>query len=132
MALRDDSDDEDFFGQGFAQEGMVSVWLFVEAVRDVAPRTDTLQDLCGVGYYRLSDQESFYYDHRLVDVAAMLPEASYAATFSDAAIAAAQAKGITQAYGFIVQYEFAYDPAKVTRPIADNPVFIGAFAFSDD
>lgn len=98
----------------------------------VDPRTDTLQDLCGVGYYELSDQERNFLDNPLTDVGQLLAPLSYASTFSDAVIAAASARNITEACSVVVQYDFAYDPEQVVRPIAESPVFIGVFEFSHE
>ncbi|MBN3725678.1 hypothetical protein [Burkholderia sp. Ac-20379] len=132
MALRDYSEDDDFFDQGFAQEGVVSVWLSTHDFKDSDPRIDTLQDLCGVGYYRLDEQDNNHCDFQLTSAAALLADLSFSASYGDAVIAAAAQKGITQAYGVTVQHNFAYDPARVTRPIARDPVFIGVFSYSVD
>ncbi|MFP5394337.1 MAG: immunity 22 family protein, partial [Gammaproteobacteria bacterium] len=88
------------------------------------------QDLCGVGYYDLSNQESNYGDNDMVDPARLLAPLSYSQTFIDSVIAAAKEKGIEKARGVVVQYDFAYDPAVVKREIAAEPVFIGVFPYS--
>lgn len=129
MAKRDYSDEPDFYGQGFAKEGFVSVWAGSTGA-DGDPDEDVLQDLCGVGYYRLSDQEGRCFDYELVDLRRLLQDLSYASSYIDAALAAAKAKGIEKARWVTVQYDFDYDPTKVLRKIADDPIFIGSFPYS--
>jgi hypothetical protein len=128
MALQDYSQDDDFFKQGFERKGAVSVWLGTEP----APRqagVDTLQDLCGVGYYQLSDQES---DNSTtpVAIARLFEDVSYAGSFLPAIVEAARRQNITSAYWMTAQFDFAYDKARVRRPVADQPVFIGVFPYS--
>lgn len=130
MAKTDYSDEDDFYTQGFEKEGVVSVWVSLQdhsADKDI----DTLQDLCGVGYYKLSDQESNVFDYELVDLSHLLADLSYSASYADDVISAARKKGIEKARRILVQYDFQYDPEKVTRSIADDPVFIGVFKYSD-
>jgi hypothetical protein len=130
MARRDYSDDEDFYSQGLEKKGLVSVWLGMKdrsAERDI----DTLQDLCGVGYYRLSDQESNSFNYEFTDIPLLLADLSYSSSYAEEVIKAAKAKGIEKARRIIVQYDFAYDPAVVTRTIEDDPIFIGVFPYSE-
>ena len=47
-----------------------------------------------------------------------------------AALAAAKAKGIEKARWVTVQYDFDYDPTKILRKIADDPIFIGSSPYS--
>jgi hypothetical protein len=130
MARHDYSDDDDFYEQDFEKKGVLSVWA---AMKDRSEETDidTLQDLCGVGYYKLSDQESNSFDYEMVELSRLLADLSYSKTFSDEVIAAAKKKGIEKARRVVIQYDFAYDPAVVTRTIEDDPVFIGVFPYSD-
>lgn len=130
MATRDYSDDDDFYDQGFDKKGVVSVWVGLGG-RTGIPDLDILQDLCGVGYYRLSDQESFNHGFQLVELRELLATASYAESFVDAALAAASKRGLEQARWVTLQYDFAYDPTKVQRPIADDPIFIGTIPYVD-
>jgi len=132
MARQDYSDDDDFYEQNFEKKGVLSVWFDREQLNQADTELDTLQDLCGVGYYDLDNQESNYGDHDLVDPARLLAPLSYSQTFSDSVIAAAKTMGIEKARGVIVQYDFAYNPAVVKRPIAAEPVFIGVFPYSAD
>ncbi|MNR32861.1 hypothetical protein D3C85_1504850 [compost metagenome] len=130
MAIKDYSEEEDFYSQGFERQGVLSVWLSLEDRRG-EERIDTLQDLCGVGYYRLSDQESNSLDHELVDVERLLLPLSYSSSFSKDVISTARMKGVGAARRIVVQYDFAYDPKKITRAIAEDPVFIGVFNYSE-
>jgi hypothetical protein len=129
MAQRDYSDEEDFYSQDFEKKGVVSAWLGLKE-RSEGSDVDTLQDLCGVGYYRLSDQESSAFNDELVDLSLLLSNLSYSSSYADDVIAAAQAKAIDKARRIVVQYDFAYDPAVVTREVADDPVFLGVFSYS--
>lgn len=64
MTRRDYSDDEDYYTQEFEQQDIVSVWLgMLGGEHDT--EADVLQDLCGVGYYRLDDQEIHHVDFKL-------------------------------------------------------------------
>ncbi|BCL99361.1 hypothetical protein ACNRBS_04365 [Ralstonia pseudosolanacearum] len=129
MARRDYSDDEDFYSQGFERKGVVSVWLGLKD-RGEESDVDTLQDLCGVGYYRLSDQESNSFNYELTDLSNLLSDLSYSSSYADEVMAAAQEKAINKARRIIVQYDFAYDPAIVTREIDEDPIFLGVFFYS--
>ncbi len=128
MALRDHSDDDDFYSQGFERIGVVSVWAGLRPAGDRAD-VDVLQDLCGVGYYALSDQEGQACVGEAVPLARLIEPLSYASTWLDAVVARARASGVTRAHWLAVQYDFAYDPMRVTRPIADDPVFLGVFDY---
>lgn len=128
MGRRDYSDDEDFYSQGFEKEGVVSVWLGLRDRRGES-NVDTLQDLCGVGYYRLSDQESNSFDYELVELSRLLSGLSYASSYGDKVMAAAQAKAIDKARRIVAQYDFAYDPSRVRREIDGDPIFLGCFPY---
>ena len=130
MALKDYSDEPDFYDQGFEHKGWVSVWLGTTPA-PTGGNIDTLQDLCGVGYYELSDQES-HNSSSAVPVGQLFEKISYAATFLTAVLAAAQRMDIATAFWMTAQFDFAYDKSKVRRPISEQPVFIGAFRFSAD
>jgi hypothetical protein len=129
MAKKDYSEEEDFYTQGFEKEGVLSVWVALQdhsADKDI----DTLQDLCGVGYYRLTDQESNVFDYKLIDLRRLLVDLSYSASYIEDVISAARKIGIEKARRVVVQYDFQYDPEKVTREIAEDPVFLGVFKYS--
>lgn len=128
MAIRDYSEDDDFYEQGFHKEGSVSIWAGLRV--DDEPDLDVLQDLCGVGYYRLSDQEHYNLGFELVELRELLQPLSYSKSYLEAAIAAAVHRGVGKARWVTVQYDFEYDPSRVLRPIASDPVFIGVFSYS--
>ena len=129
MARRDYSEDEDYYTQDFERDGVVSVWLgLTDGSSD--SDADVLQDLCGVGYYNLDDQESNNVEFKLVSARELLSTLSFASSFVEAAVAKAAAMGLDQARWVTVQYDFAYSPAKVQRRIAADPVFLGIFEYS--
>lgn len=129
MARRDYSEEDDYYEQGLSKDGVVSVWLGMEGADDDSD-ADILQDLCGVGYYSLDDQEVFHFDFELVSVGALLEKISFSESFAESAIAAAARNGMEQARWIVVQYDFDYDPAKVRRKIAADPVYIGSFPYT--
>ncbi len=108
---------------------MVSVWVGLAGDQG-EPDLDVLQDLCGVGYYRLSDQEHYNFNFDIADLRDLITPLSYSATFIDSALAAARKHGVEEARWVTVQYDFDYDPLKVRRQIADDPVFIGSFSYA--
>lgn len=126
MPKVDYSDDDDYYSQGFERKGVVSVW---GGRKIVVEELDTLQDLCGVGYYRLDDQESNSKNLDEVELAILLSDLSYSASFADKALQAAESIGFDKARWVTVQYDFAYDETKVTRTVADDPVFLGVFHY---
>ena len=129
MARRDYSDDDDFYTQDFRRVGVVSVWVGLSGGSSDAD-ADVLQDLCGVGYYCLNDQEGNCADFELVSVRELLNPLSYSSSFVEAAVEKANALGLAQGRWVTVQYDFAYSPAKVIRPVASDPVFLGVFDYS--
>lgn len=128
MARRDYTDDEDFYSQGFDEKDVVSVWLGLKA-RTEDENIDTLQDLCGVGYYRLSDQESNSFNDEEADISSLLLDISYSPSFAKEAITAARAISIERARRIVVQYDFAYNPQAVKRATQDDPIFLGVFQY---
>lgn len=129
MSRNDYSEDDDYYSQGFEKNGVVSLWVGLSD-RSTAPDVDTLQDLCGVGYYRIDDQEGNCFNFEEVDLSKLLIGLSYSNSFLSNALTAAKNKGITSARWVTAQYEFEYNPEKVIRPIANDPTFIGAFNYS--
>lgn len=128
MALHDYSDDEDFYTQDFGCEGLVSIWLSsTEVSGDTV--TDVLQDLCGVGYYNLDNQEANA-SPTIVPIEALLGEISYSATFLPQALSSASKLGISTARWATVQFDFAYDPTRVSRPVSLDPIFLGVFSYT--
>jgi hypothetical protein len=129
MARSDYSEDEDYYTQEFERGGVVSVWLgLADGSSDMD--ADVLQDLCGVGYYSLDNQEGMNFDFKLVPVRELLSQLSYSSSFLAPAIEKADAMGLSQARWVTVQYDFSYSPARVQRPIAPDPVFLGVFEYS--
>ncbi|MFZ6747198.1 hypothetical protein ACO0LC_28615 [Undibacterium sp. JH2W] len=123
------SDDEDYYSQDFEKSGVLSIWLGMTD-RSLDKDVDTLQDLCGVGYYELSEQESNSYNYELVDLKHLFADISYAQSFLDEVVLAARERNIKKARRVTVQYNFEYDPTKVTREIAADPIFLGVFSYS--
>ena len=91
MALYDyaETDDEDYYAQGFERTGYVSLWLGLADQSTAGDEIDVLQDLCGVGYYNIDSQESNCDEFRVVSVVDLLGELSYSPTFRDEAVKAA-------------------------------------------
>lgn len=131
MTTSDSSEDDDFYTQDFERDGVVSVWVGKTDPR-LKPDIDTLQELCSVGYYRFSDQEANHVAFQEVPLQSLLRDMSYSASFMDDVLRAAEGKGCLPARRVVLQYDFHYDPAQVTRPIANDPVFIGAFSNKTD
>lgn len=129
MARRDYSEEDDYYEQGLSEDGVVSVWFGLGGADDDSD-ADILQDLCGVGYYKLDNQEVYHFDFELVSVAALLEKISFSVSFAENAIAAAARKGIEKARWVVVQYDFNYDPSKIRRKIAADPVFVGSFPYT--
>lgn len=128
MARRDYSEDEDFYTQDFESPGEVSIWLGYSRHGDGS--NDVLQDLCGVGYYSLDNQEANCFSFELTKVERLLKEISYSVSFIDAAVRTAKRRKLSEARWVTVQFDFAYAPEKVKRPVAADPIFLGVFRYS--
>ena len=130
MPLRDyaELDEDDFYGQGFERAGVVSVWLGTEPPGTVDPNLDVLQDLCGVGYYSLDSNEVNLLDGAST-LEAMFGPMSYSESYLPAVLKAAAKRGITACWWAVAQYDFKYDPKRVKRAIATQPVFLGVFKY---
>jgi hypothetical protein len=131
MTIRDYSEDDDFYTQGFERDGVVSIWIGLNP-GDVDGDVDVLQGLCGVGYYRADDQEGNSFDFELTDLSDLMRDLSYSESYIISAIDAARIKGHERARWVIVQYDFDYRPEGVKRPIANDPIFIGSFPYVAD
>ncbi|OBA11826.1 MULTISPECIES: immunity 22 family protein [Acinetobacter] len=129
MSLNDYSDDNDYYSQGFEKEGTVSIWAGILG-EDVDADLDILQDLCGVGYYNLDNQETNNINFEIESLNKLLEDLSYSKSFINEVISAAFDKGIVDCRWVIVQYDFNYNPLKVKRRIAKDPIFIGSFKYS--
>jgi len=106
----------------------LSVWL--GNVRH-DPEVNLLRDLCGVDHYDLDSQEINVDEKgwQQQPLATLLGPISYSESFVDAVVAAATEKGFAEALYVIVQYDFTYDPKKVKRKIASDPISLGVFDY---
>jgi hypothetical protein len=129
MPLKDYSDEEEFYTQGFEKDGVVSIWVGLTDDSNDPEGLDVLQDLCGVGYYDLHNQEANNFDFEKVQLKKLLEEMSYSESFINEALASAQDKGLSEALWVTLQYDFDYNPEKVKREIADDPIFLGCFSY---
>lgn len=128
MALHDYSEEDDYYSQGFERAGVLSIWASVIS-RPARGEVDTLQDLCGVGYYNLDDQEAVVSGEEFEDISLLISKLSFSSSFVDGVVAAARAASIEKAMRVLVQYDFAYDPSVVNRKIEDDPIFLGVFPY---
>jgi hypothetical protein len=130
MPCFDYSEDEDYYTQGFESPGEVSIWLGYS--QDADQSIDVLQDLCGVGYYDLDNQEANCFSFEPTEVEHLLAEISYSASFAVSAVKAAKRRKLPKARWVTVQFDFAYAPEKVKRPVAADPIFLGVFRYSTE
>jgi hypothetical protein len=129
MSTNDYSEDNDYYTQGFESDGMVSIWIGLTNNQCPLSELDVLQDLCGVGYYDLDSQESNCFDCESASLKDLLNEMSYSTSFINEALEDAQKKGLSYGAWVVIQYDFKYDPAKVERKIASDPVYLGCFKY---
>jgi hypothetical protein len=114
------------------QDDVVSVWLATDD-KGYAKDAEVLTDLCGLESYDIDSGEGWASDDGMpTDVAALILPLSYAKSYVDAVVKAAQKMGIEKAIWSVVQYDFAYDPKQTVRPIAVQPKFIGTFKYIPD
>lgn len=109
----------------------VSVWI---GFNKGNPDVDVLKELCGVDHYDPDFQEIIVDDEawKAQSVKSLLGQLSYSSSFLTDALSAAKKKRITKALFVLAQYRFAYDPAKLKKRIAADPIFLGCFTWSDD
>jgi hypothetical protein len=131
MDGHDFSDDADFFTQDFIRSGIVSVWLALPGF-DATAKGDALQTRCGVGYYRLDDQEANASDGVPLSVERLLTPISYSESFSSRIVDVARSKGISYSSWVLVQFDFEYDPSRVTRPIDPALLYIASVPYEID
>jgi hypothetical protein len=113
----------------FTSEGWVSIWVGQERGD---PNVDILHDLCGVEYYDVDFQECIVAkDWAPAPIASLLERLSFAESFLAPAFEAARQKGLSDAVWVVMQLDFAYDPLRVTRPVAADPVFLGTFPWHE-
>jgi hypothetical protein len=118
----------------FRKKGKVSLWVGVRKPNVKAMEgVDILKDLCGADYYDLDDQEVAATGDAFpkAPIADILSRLSYASSFLEAASQAAAKRKLRQAYWALAQYDFAYDPGRVSGEVADDPLFLGAFDWND-
>jgi hypothetical protein len=123
-------EDEEEELKNFEQNGVVSVWVFREPLDPANSETDVLKEFCGVDYYDIDFQEGAMFDEML-PLSSLLRDVSYSSSFLDEAIRAAESRGVKGGYGIVTQLDFAYDPSKVTKPVAKDPVFLGCFKWHE-
>ena len=130
MPLRDyeQLDEDDFYGQDFGKDGVVSIWVGLSDACEAQEGIDVLQDLCGVGYYDIDNQEVIIHQEPSL-VADLVGALSYSESFSEAVVRAAAVMAVERAWWVVAQYDFAYDPARVKRPVAVDPRFLGVFGY---
>ena len=129
MALRNYQDESDFYTQGFEKEGYVSVWVGQNDDSGDPEELDVLQDLCGVGYYDLDNQESNHFDFKSSTIKKLIESISYSESFLSQTVSEASNKNIKEAKWVTVQFDFAYNPKKIKRQISNDPVFLGVFKY---
>jgi len=132
MALRDyaELDEEDFYGQDFEKEGIVSLWAGLTDNSSESEDLDVLQDLCGIGYYRLDNQESMCDEFVLRPLEKLIADFSYVDSFRDSVISAAKKLNIHEARWVVAQCDFEYDPNLVKRTIQPDPIVLGSFPYA--
>lgn len=132
MALKNyaEIDESDYYGQGFEKAGFVSLWAGLSDQSTRVDGIDVLQDLCGVGYYNIDNQESNCHEFQIVFLSELLEELSYSKSFRDEAVDVAADKGARMARWVVAQFDFAYDPKRVKREIAEDPIFLGVFPYT--
>lgn len=114
------------------QTGMASVWLGLEN-GEYPDGTEVMTDLCGLESYDVDRSEGFASDDGTpIAVADLLLPLSFSQSYARAAIQLAAKLGIHKAVWSVVQFDLAYDPALITRPIANEPTFIGYFPYATD
>ena len=112
--------------------GFVSVWLGLQN-RVYLEGTRVLTDLCGLESYD-SDAGEGYASHNgePIAVADLILLLSSGRSFVDEVVKAAQRLGITEAVWSVIQFDMAYDPSLIARPVSDEPKFIGFFPYVAD
>ena len=93
MPIKDYSEDDDYYSQGFEEDNVVSIWVGLTDDSNDPEELDVLQDLCGVGYYELSDQEGNCFDFKNSSLKDLLLEMSYSKSFIEEALNTAKGKG---------------------------------------
>jgi len=114
----------------FEREGKVSIWVFRKVENPEDAEKDVLKEFCGVDYYDSDFQEGMSCIEP-VPLASILGDLSYSGSFIDSVLAAARKQNIEDVFGMLAQFNFEYDAGEVSRPISDDPQFVGAFDWHD-
>jgi hypothetical protein len=112
----------------------VSIWLGVRKPDMKAMEgVDILKDLCRVSYYDLDDQEVAAAGNTFprATVREILSKLSYSSSFLAPAMQVAAKKKLRHAYWALAQYDFAYNPNRIRRKVAKDPLFLGVFDWND-
>lgn len=118
----------------FRKKGKLSLWLGVHASTQEAMQcVDILKDLCGVDSYDLDDQEVSAVDDSFprAAVSEIIGSLSYSSSFIDQALERAEQEKISLVHWALAQFDFAYDPRRVGRSVAADPLFLGVFDWDD-
>ena len=117
--------------KSFQKKGQVSIWV---GLNKCDPTVDILKDLCGVASYDVDSQECIVDVEEWTSqpVEELLKALSYSESFFADARNAAQTLKIRDALYVLAQYDFAYDPKKVRKSVAPDPIFLGSFPWSDE
>ena len=89
--------------------------------------------LIGVSWMLDQERLSFCPKQRCVTgvpIRELVAPLSYSDSFMDELLVAASEKGIKRATWVMAQYDFAYTPRNVKRPVDPTAIFLGAFRFS--
>lgn len=114
----------------FEKEGVLSIWV---GTKNIDSNIDILKELCGVDYYDVDFQDCIVADDcQETNIENLIKRLSYAESYCEKAVSKAKSRGLDKAIWVTMQFDFAYDPSLVTRPIADNPIFLGVFEYVDD
>ncbi len=131
MIKNDYSDEDDYYSQNFEKEGFVSIWIGILG-GEIDSDLDVLQDLCGVGYYSLDNQESNNINFKMIKLKKLLHDLSYSKSFINDVVNTASKRGIDECRWVIAQYDFDYTISRVKRTVAEDPIFIGSFKYSEN
>ncbi|MFK4050614.1 immunity 22 family protein [Acinetobacter venetianus] len=131
MIKNDYSDEDDYYSQNFEKEGFVSIWIGILG-GEIDSDLDVLQDLCGVGYYSLDNQESNNINFKMIKLKKLLHDLSYSKSFINDVVNTASKREIDECRWVIAQYDFDYTISRVKRTVAEDPIFIGSFKYSEN
>jgi len=109
------------------REGWVSIWFFQ---REGTNADDVLRDIFHIDNYNIAMQDVVgEANWDALPVTELLRRLSYSATFAEAVLLTANARGIFLARRALAQYDFEYDPSKAAIPTKDDPIFIAAVRY---